>query len=108
MQSRSYIYYFLAPFHHYHAFFKPYDVFSIISMVINLSFSEPIVDLVPDAPPSMLVLPAQNAIVPNSNSLISPRNQPARIASLAGTNASFLIPDHIQEKFDDGWNVHVP
>ena len=27
---------------------------------------------------------------------------------LVGTNAAFLVPDHIQNKFAAGWNVHVP
>ena len=26
---------------------------------------------------------------------------------LAGTNAAFLVPDHIQKKFVNGWNMHV-
>ena len=27
---------------------------------------------------------------------------------LTGTNAAFLVPDHIRKKFAEGWNIHVP
>jgi hypothetical protein len=36
------------------------------------------------------------------------RRRPDRIPGLAGTNAAFLVPDHIRKKFIDGWLVHVP
>ena len=32
----------------------------------------------------------------------------AHIPGLVGTNAAFLVPDHIQKKFIDGWNIHIP
>ena len=38
----------------------------------------------------------------------SSRRRPVRTPGLAGTNAAFLVPDHIRKKFADGWNVHVP
>ena len=34
--------------------------------------------------------------------------RPARMPGLVGTNAAFLVQDHIQKKFADGWHVHVP
>jgi hypothetical protein len=34
-------------------------------------------------------------------------HHPVCTPGLVGTNATFLIPDHISKKFADGWNVHV-
>jgi hypothetical protein len=34
--------------------------------------------------------------------------RPACTIGLASTNTGFLVPDHIQNKFADGWNIHVP
>lgn len=31
-----------------------------------------------------------------------------RTPGLVGTNAAFLVPDHIRKKFADGWNMHIP
>jgi hypothetical protein len=36
------------------------------------------------------------------------RKRPARTLGLVGTNAAFLVPDHIRKKFSDGWTTHVP
>ena len=33
---------------------------------------------------------------------------PACMPGLVGTNAAFLVQDHIQKKFTDDWHVHVP
>jgi hypothetical protein len=33
---------------------------------------------------------------------------PVRTPGLVGTNAAFLVPDHIHKKFADRWNVHIP
>ena len=45
---------------------------------------------------------------PAVNEPASTRKRPIRTPGLAGTNAAFLVPDHIRKKFIDGWNVHVP
>ena len=52
--------------------------------------------------------PIQAPVNPVSDTVTSPRKRPARTIGLAGTNAAFLVPDHIRKKFLDGWNVHVP
>jgi hypothetical protein len=38
------------------------------------------------------------------------RKRPARTLGLVGTNAAFLVPDHIRKKFSslEGWTTHVP
>ena len=33
--------------------------------------------------------------------------RPACTPSLVGTNATYLVPEHIRRKFVDGWNTHV-
>ena len=52
---------------------------------------------------------AQNIPVPPAAiEPASPHKCPTRTPGLAGTNTAFLVPDHIQKKFIDGWNIHVP
>jgi hypothetical protein len=52
---------------------------------------------------------AHNIPVPDVNHpLTLSRKRPMRTPGLTGTNAAFLVPDHIRKKFSDGWNVHVP
>ena len=36
------------------------------------------------------------------------RKRPAHTPGLVGTNAAYLVPEHIRRKFVDGWNTHVP
>ena len=36
------------------------------------------------------------------------RKRPSRTPGLVGTNAAYLVPEHIRKKFVDGWNTHVP
>ena len=54
------------------------------------------------------VPPTQNIIPPaiDLSSLLC--KCPACTIGLTSTNAAFLVPDHIQKKFVNGWNVHVP
>jgi hypothetical protein len=48
-------------------------------------------------------------MVPPAAELSTPsRKRPARTLGLVGTNAAYLVPDHIRKKFSDGWAVHVP
>lgn len=50
-------------------------------------------------PNSVLVPPAQtDPAVPVVGQLLSSRKRPERTPGLAGTNASFLVPDHIHKK----------
>ena len=48
------------------------------------------------------------AAVPTTVDTTLSHKRPARTPGLAGTNAAFLVPDHIRKKFADGWNVHIP
>ncbi|KAJ7166255.1 hypothetical protein C8R46DRAFT_900195, partial [Mycena filopes] len=36
------------------------------------------------------------------------RKRPARTLGLTSSNASYLVPEAILKKFDDGWRTHVP
>jgi hypothetical protein len=56
---------------------------------------------------STLMTPIQESVVPMVTPSIPSCRQPACTIGLAGTNAGFLMPDHIQKKFADSWNVHV-
>ena len=49
-----------------------------------------------------------NANVPPADPLTPVRRRPALIPGLVGTNAAFLVPDHIRKKFAEGWTSHVP
>jgi hypothetical protein len=50
----------------------------------------------------------QTMPTPTVGTSTSSRKRPARTLGLVGTNAAFLIPDHIRKKFADGWTSHVP
>ena len=52
--------------------------------------------------------PTQNVPVPPFDPATPSRRRPARTLGLTGSNAAFLVPDHIRKKFHDGWNSHVP
>ena len=58
--------------------------------------------------PAVPTIPAQNAPIPDSGVMTASWKCPAHVPGLAGTNATFLVPDYIQKKFAEGWNVHVP
>jgi hypothetical protein len=49
-----------------------------------------------------------NVVPPAVEPVTSPRKRPVRTPGLVGTNAAFLVPDHIRRKFVDGWTSHVP
>ena len=90
-------------------------VFSLVSSfppVIVLTPSvfslDPLVGHVPPPNPTPVVTPQADVGVPATSQLISSRRRPARTPGLAGTNASFLVPDNIRKKFIEGWVVHVP
>ena len=53
-------------------------------------------------------LPATNVPTTPIDPLTPSRKRPTRTPGLVGTNAAFLVPDHIRKRFSDGWNVHVP
>ena len=63
-------------------------------------------DAIPPAFPHVVVPPV-TPIAPLVD-LSAARRRPSRVLGLAGTNAAFLVPDHIRKKFVDGWTVHVP
>jgi len=52
--------------------------------------------------------PAVTPVTPLAKLSTSARKRPPRVLGLAGTNAAFLVPDHIRKKFIDGWTVHIP
>ena len=60
-------------------------------------------DAIPPAFPHVVAPP----VTPLAD-LSAARRRPSRVLGLAGTNAAFLVPDHIRKKFVDGWTVHVP
>lgn len=66
----------------------------------------PVIPIQPnvDAP----VVAVQNIPIPLVDPSTPSRKRPARTPGLVGTNAAFLVPDHIRKKFSDGWDVHVP
>ena len=43
-------------------------------------------------------IPAQNAPIPDSGIMTASRKHPAHVHGLAGTNATFLVPDYIRKK----------
>ncbi|KAF8815626.1 hypothetical protein BYT27DRAFT_7297117 [Phlegmacium glaucopus] len=49
-----------------------------------------------------------NVTIPTIPPLTPSRKRPIRTPGSIGTNAAFLVPDHIRKRFIDGWNVHVP
>jgi hypothetical protein len=51
---------------------------------------------------------AINVPTPIANILTSARKRPARVPSFVGTNAAYLVPDHVRKKFAEGWHSHVP
>ena len=53
-------------------------------------------------------VPPQNFLPPVVEPPTPSRKRLARTPGLAGTNAAFLVPEHIRKKFVDGWNVHIP
>jgi hypothetical protein len=65
----------------------------------------PFVNIAPCIPPPVVDHNIANLLVDPST---PSRKRPARIPGLVGTNAAFLVPEHIRKKFSDGWNVHVP
>jgi hypothetical protein len=71
-----------------------------------MSLDNPVVQ--DPAPESTLMVPIQETVVPTVTLSTPSRRCPACTIGLAGTNAGFLVPDHIQKKFADSWNVHVP
>lgn len=58
-------------------------------------------------PSAPAVIP-HNMVIPPADPLTPIRRRPARVPGLVGTNAAFLVPDHIRKKFIDGWSSHVP
>ena len=62
------------------------------------------------APPVIphVAIPAAMPVVPLTDISTLARKRPPRVPGLAGTNAAFLVPDHIRKKFADGWTVHIP
>ena len=58
-------------------------------------------------PPAQAVIPHNMVILP-ADPLTPIRRRPACVPGLVGTNAAFLVPDHIRKKFIDGWSSHVP
>ena len=54
------------------------------------------------------VPPTHSTIPPAIGSSSSPHKCPTCTIRLTGTNAAFLVPDHIWKKFVDGWNMHIP
>ena len=63
-----------------------------------------------ESPPvhSVPVIETHNAPSLPMEPLTPSRKRPTRTPGLVGTNAAFLVPDHIRKKFSDGWNVHIP
>ena len=58
-------------------------------------------------PPTPRVHP-QNEQIPTVDPSTPSRKRPMCTPGLVGTNAAFLVPEHIRKKFVDGWNVHIP
>ena len=50
----------------------------------------------------------QNVAIPHVDSVTPALKRPARIPGFVGTNAAFMIPEHIREKFKKGWVAHIP
>jgi hypothetical protein len=84
-----------------HHFFSLHRIASHSHLLISdLPIQNPPCNTVPVAPLHN-TLPAVDTITPS-------RRRPDRTPGLVGTNAAFLVPDHIRKKFADGWSVHIP
>ena len=110
-------YYYHPPPHHY---FQIGFLFDYHLITFSLDIPEvpaaPIAAPVPIVAPPPIAAPAPVAApVPACNLAAQPvnhtsslRRRPARTPGLVGTNASFLVPESIRKKFDEGWVSHVP
>ena len=83
-------------------------VVDILFLIFNLSAS----DVPTTHPPPQTTQPPEPTIHNGPPPAIDPpthsRKRPTRTPGLVGTNAAYLVPEHIRKKFVDGWNTHVP
>jgi hypothetical protein len=96
------------------------DIFILYTTLSNHRLLAPhVIQAQPCIPPPVPVIQAQPCIPPpvadiQNTAIAVPdpttpsRKRPARIPGFTGSNAAFLVPDHIRKKFADGWNVHIP
>ena len=79
-------------------------------------FTLPEIDLLTLIYPDLLTIhahplagdPIQNVLVPPIDPTTPSCRHPACTLGLTGSNAAFLVPNHIWKKFHDSWNSHVP
>ena len=87
----------------------PYFIINCYTYTLNLLLTSFPLDIPASQNPTCnVVQPLTLQNIPTVEPITPSRRHPARTLGLAGTNAAFLVPDHIRKKFIDGWHVHVP